>query len=422
MEGGAEASVGNGSAEEKDRAHDGEPEGEVDGVSGAGEQGGAVAAGADRMDVDPPVQSAGAGGAGGREETESEEDELEIDEEDDEGEDEGEEGKGGEAEDQDSRQDADGVGAGRGDVGGGGEGGDESAQEIAEWIERWRAFLIERGQPVLKQAPTISGKPVDIFRLYHETTQRGGMDEVLTKRQLIQVANALGYDQQQIHHRAQRLYDQRQIHNTAQRLKRFYSDNLASFEAWELRGEKTPHNYSLPSTHGRALSEVIQPGATLSRTGRPGRPSRAARTPAGAGSGGGGSVGGDSPMGGEEKSERVWGGASSAAEQQVRDWDAVSRSETEAWMRDWTSAMQRRGLKSKVPLFGGIRLDVHRMFLTVASYGGFDAVCRKRKWREVQRQMDLEDVLGVTLKQHYLKLLRAYETILAGGEEEPAFT
>ena len=32
--------------------------------------------------------------------------------------------------------------------------------------------------------------------------------------------------------------------------------------------------------------------------------------------------------------------------------------------------------------------------------------------------MDLEDVLGVTLKQHYLKLLRAYETILAGGEEE----
>ena len=111
-------------------------------------------------------------------------------------------------------------------------------------------------------------------------------------------------------------------------------------------------------------------------------------------------------------------GGGGAADQRVAerlpDWSAVTKNETEAWMRAWKEEMQRRGLKCKVPLFGGLRLDVHRLFVTVQAYGGFDAVCRRRKWREVQRQMGLEDVVGVTLKQHYHKLLRTYEAVLAG--------
>ena len=177
MEGGVEGAGGKGLADEKESHRAQEPDVDLDaGASGAREQGDAVADEADRMNVDPPVQSAGVGGAGGGQESDTEDDELEIDEDGDsgneEGEDEGQEWKGGEAEEQDERQDAHGDGAGGGDVVGGGGEGVARAEEIAEWTQRWKAFLIERGQPVLKQTPTISGKPVDIFGLYHETTQR----------------------------------------------------------------------------------------------------------------------------------------------------------------------------------------------------------------------------------------------------------
>jgi hypothetical protein len=120
------------------------------------------------------------------------------------------------------------------------------SEEVAQWMARWRAHLLERGQPVLRQAPVISGKPLDIYALYHEFKRRGGLEQLLANRELSHAVLALGYPHNY------------QFQNTSQRLKRFYQQNLLSLEAWELRGEKSQYRGPMPS-HGNALSEPAVP-------------------------------------------------------------------------------------------------------------------------------------------------------------------
>ena len=262
-------------------------------------------------------------------------------------------------------------------------------------------------------------KPLDIYALYHEFKRRGGLEQLLANRELSRAVLALGYPHNY------------QFQNPSQRLKRFYQQNLLSLEAWSCGAKKSQYRGPIPS-HGNALSEPAG-------TSNPENPlpdyvvSAHAQGEESTDSSLGDSCAvswaiqaaqrGRKPKGTKHSSRGVGSageddGGGGAADQRVAerlpDWSAVTKNETEAWMRAWKEEMQRRGLKCKVPLFGGLRLDVHRLFVTVQAYGGFDAVCRRRKWREVQRQMGLEDVVGVTLKQHYHKLLRTYEAVLAG--------
>ena len=46
-----------------------------------------------------------------------------------------------------------------------------------EWVGRLLSFMEERGTPIL-QCPTVSKQPLDLFKLYHFTKERGGFVEV----------------------------------------------------------------------------------------------------------------------------------------------------------------------------------------------------------------------------------------------------
>ena len=56
------------------------------------------------------------------------------------------------------------------------------------WLDKLLNFMEERGTPIT-QRPTISKNPLDLYKLYIYTKDRGGYLEVLTPHYLIKTAN-----------------------------------------------------------------------------------------------------------------------------------------------------------------------------------------------------------------------------------------
>lgn len=60
-----------------------------------------------------------------------------------------------------------------------------------EFLNRLLVFMEDRGTPIL-QCPTVSKQPLDLFRLYHHTKERGGFVEVMKNKAWKDVAIAMG--------------------------------------------------------------------------------------------------------------------------------------------------------------------------------------------------------------------------------------
>ncbi|XP_043214317.1 trithorax group protein osa-like [Amphibalanus amphitrite] len=60
-----------------------------------------------------------------------------------------------------------------------------------EWVSRLLAFMEERGSPIL-QCPTVSKQPLDLFKLYQFTKERGGFVEVTKNKTWKEIAVLMG--------------------------------------------------------------------------------------------------------------------------------------------------------------------------------------------------------------------------------------
>ncbi|KAJ1484467.1 JmjC domain, hydroxylase-domain-containing protein, partial [Baffinella frigidus] len=72
--------------------------------------------------------------------------------------------------------------------------------------------------------------------------------------------------------------------------------------------------------------------------------------------------------------------------------------------------MSRRGTPlERLPVVGGVVLDLCRLFREVRRRGGMVAVSDAKKWTEVSRSLEYEYSFGAALKAQYEKILYAYE-------------
>jgi hypothetical protein len=108
-----------------------------------------------------------------------------------------------------------------------------------------------------------------------------------------------------------------------------------------------------------------------------------------------------------------------AAVQQVNFLDGQARLRM-TFVESLLRFLAKRGTTlERLPVVGGVVLDLCRLFREVRKRGGFAAVSEAKKWTEVSRALEYEHSFGAALKAQYERLLHAYE--LHKAETDPTF-
>ena len=74
----------------------------------------------------------------------------------------------------------------------------------------------------------------------------------------------------------------------------------------------------------------------------------------------------------------------------------------------------------KIPVIGGTELNLHLLHTLVSRLGGYERVCKDRRWMEVTAEMSIHSAtaqhVSGALKKHYQQLLLPFDQRSARGE------
>ena len=108
--------------------------------------------------------------------------------------------------------------------------------------------------------------------------------------------------------------------------------------------------------------------------------------------------------------------AAARAVQQVNYLDGQARLRL-MFVENLCRFMSRRGTPlERLPVVGGVVLDLCRLFREVRRRGGMVVVSEGKKWSEVSRSLEYEYSFGAAIKAQYEKILYAYELHKAATE------
>mmetsp|Transcript_32187 Transcript_32187/g.55599 ORF Transcript_32187/g.55599 Transcript_32187/m.55599 type:complete len:437 (-) Transcript_32187:4093-5403(-) len=95
----------------------------------------------------------------------------------------------------------------------------------------------------------------------------------------------------------------------------------------------------------------------------------------------------------------------------------------EEFQRSLREFFESRGEHFRVPQIGGRDLDIYKLYHEVITRGGFQQVCNNKLWKEVVTALEIPSTCtsaSYTLRQHYSKLLYAYEQEFFFGKQPQA--
>jgi len=104
--------------------------------------------------------------------------------------------------------------------------------------------------------------------------------------------------------------------------------------------------------------------------------------------------------------------------QHIHELEAGARAKMKFYER-LAKLFESQGMKFKIPTVERESLDLAKLHKIVKEQGGFDVCTSQNRWAHVARQMSFHDAqTGRVLKQHYEKLLLAYDVYETGIYEE----
>ena len=93
------------------------------------------------------------------------------------------------------------------------------------------------------------------------------------------------------------------------------------------------------------------------------------------------------------------------------------------FIKEWREFLIAQGeIQPRIPTMSGRPLDMLSLFERVMAYGGLEGATRKRRWRDICKELELPnwEVAGQHCKDCYMRYLYAYEKSVAGVHEEVA--